>query len=74
MTLPSRMNALVGHQLSRWEESGRPAWVPPCIAIASLPGAGGEELGRLVAEQLGYGLSAARSSTRSHAGAASATR
>lgn len=56
MTLPRRMNALVGHQLSRWEESGRPAWVPPCIAIASLPGAGGEELGRLVAEQLGYGL------------------
>jgi CMP/dCMP kinase len=56
MTLPRRMNALVGHQLSRWEASGRPVWVPPCIAIASLPGAGGEELGRIVAERLGYGL------------------
>jgi cytidylate kinase len=54
MTLPRRMNALVGHQLSRWEASGRPVRVPPCIAIASLPGAGGEELGRIVAERLGY--------------------
>jgi len=56
MTLPRRMNAIVGHQLSRWEASGRPVQVLPCIAIASLPGAGGEELGRILAERLGYGL------------------
>jgi len=56
MTLPRRIHALVGHQISRWEAAGRPVWVPPCIAIASLPGAGGEELGRIVADRLGYGL------------------
>jgi cytidylate kinase len=56
MTLPRRIHALVGHQISRWEASGRPVWVPPCIAIASLPGAGGEEIGRILAERLGYGL------------------
>jgi cytidylate kinase len=56
MTLSRRVDALVGHQLSIWEAAGRPAQVPPCIAIASLPGAGGDEVGRLVASRLGYGL------------------
>lgn len=56
MTLSRRLDALVGHQLSLWEAAGRPARIPPCIAIASLPGAGGDEVGRLVASRLGYGL------------------
>jgi len=56
MTLSRRVDALVGHQLSIWEAAGRPAQVQPCIAIASLPGAGGDEVGRLVAGRLGYGL------------------
>lgn len=55
MTLSRRLDALVGHQLSIWEAAGRRTPVPPCVAIASLPGAGGEEVGRLVAERLGYG-------------------
>jgi len=56
MTLSRRVDALVGHQLSIWEDAGRLAQALPCVAIASLPGAGGEEVGRLVAERLGYGL------------------
>jgi cytidylate kinase len=56
MTLSRRLDALVGHQLALWEAAGRRAPVPPCIAIASLPGAGGEEIGGLVAGRLGYGL------------------
>jgi cytidylate kinase len=56
MTLPKRLDALVGFQLGRWEAASRPSTTHPCVAIASLPGAGGEEVGRLVAEQLGYGL------------------
>jgi cytidylate kinase len=56
MTLSRRVDALVGHQLSLWEAAGRPAQVQPCIAIASLPGAGGDDVGRLVATRLGYGL------------------
>lgn len=56
MTLPRRLDALVGYQLARWEAAARPPATRPCVAIASLPGAGGEEVGRLVAEQLGYGL------------------
>lgn len=54
MTLSRRLDALVGHQLSRWEAADRPSQVTPCIAIASLPGAGGEEVGRRVADALGY--------------------
>lgn len=56
MTLSRRLDALVGYQLGRWEGTWRPPATWPCVAIASLPGAGGEEVGRLAAEQLGYGL------------------
>jgi cytidylate kinase len=56
MTLSKRVDTLVGHQLGRWEAASRPRSVRPCVAIASPPGAGGEEVGRLVAERLGYGL------------------
>jgi cytidylate kinase len=56
MTLSRRLDALVGYQLGRWEAVHRPPTTLPCVAIASLPGAGGEDVGRLVAEQLGYGL------------------
>ena len=55
MTLSRRIDALVAHQLSRWEDTVRPAGAAPCVAIANLPGAGGEEVGRRVAELLGYG-------------------
>ena len=56
MTLSRHLDALVGYQLARWEAVWRPPAIRPCVAIASLPGAGGEEVGRHVAEQLGYGL------------------
>lgn len=54
MTLSKRTDAMLGHQLARWEESTRAPRRRPCVAIASLPGAGGDELGQRVAEQLGF--------------------
>jgi len=56
MTLSKRVDSLVDHQLARWEAASRPARGLPCVAIANLPAAGGEEVGRLVADALGYGL------------------
>lgn len=56
MTLSKRVDALVDRQLALWEAAGRRAQPPPCVAIANLPAAGGEEVGRRVAERLGYGL------------------
>jgi len=56
MPLTRRLDALVGHQLERWQAAGRRTQTQPSIAIASLLGAGGEEIGRLVADRLGYGL------------------
>jgi cytidylate kinase len=54
MTLTQRIDAMLHHQLARWEEASRRLREHrPSIAIASLPGAGGEELGRRVAEELG---------------------
>jgi cytidylate kinase len=50
------VDVLVDHQLARWEAASRPLRFAPCVAIANLPGAGGEEVGRRVAERLGYGL------------------
>lgn len=52
---------LADRQLRRWElqhrmassDAPRPA---PCVAISRLPGAGGEEIGRLVAKWLDYGF------------------
>lgn len=54
MTLSRRIDALLHHQLARWEEAGRSPTPTACVAIASLPGAGGGELGQRVAEQLGF--------------------
>lgn len=54
MTLSKRIDSLLSHQLARWEEASRTPRPRPCVAIASLPGAGGEELGRRVAEALGF--------------------
>lgn len=56
MTLPRKADARVEHQLHRWEAASRVARPLPCVAIANLPAAGGEEVGRLVADALGYGL------------------
>lgn len=54
MTLSRRIDSLLHHQLARWEEAGRTPEPAAVVAIASLPGAGGEELGRRVAELLGF--------------------
>jgi cytidylate kinase len=54
MTLSRRLDSLLHHQLARWEEASRTPAAAAGVAIASLPGSGGEELGRLVAERLGF--------------------
>jgi cytidylate kinase len=54
MTLTRRVDSLLHHQLARWEEASRRLERRPSVAIASLPGSGGEELGRLVADRLGF--------------------
>jgi len=54
MTLTRRIDSLLHHQLARWEQAARSPETRPCVAIASLPGAGGAELGRQVAERLGF--------------------
>lgn len=54
MTLSKRIDSLLSHQLARWEEAARVAERRPCVAIASLPGAGGEALGHRIAERLGF--------------------
>jgi cytidylate kinase len=54
LTLSKRTDAILGRQLARWEEASRAPRQRPCLAIASLPGAGGDALGQRVAEQLGF--------------------
>lgn len=54
MTLTRRVDSLLHHQLARWEEASRRLERRPSVAIASLPGAGGEALGRQVADRLGF--------------------
>lgn len=54
MTLSKRIDAMLGSQLARWEEASRAPRRRPCVAIASLSGAGGDALGHRVAEQLGF--------------------
>ena len=57
--MPRSIEALADHQMRRWSVVGRAttkAPIRPCLAISRLPGAGGAELGRRVAEQLGYGF------------------
>lgn len=51
--------ALADRQSMRWEltrRAGAAERVAPCVALSRLPGAGGEELGRLLAEKLDYGF------------------
>ena len=50
---------LADRQMRRWElqhRIGAPARPLPCVAISRLPGAGGAEVGRRVAEALDYGF------------------
>jgi cytidylate kinase len=54
MTLTRRIDTMLHHQLARWEEASRRVDRRPPIAVASLPGSGGEELGRRVADRLGF--------------------
>ncbi len=56
---PRSLDALVAHQVRRWEfeEAHRGVERPaPCVALSRLPGSGGAELGRQVAEALGFGF------------------
>jgi cytidylate kinase len=55
MALSRRVDSILSHQLSRWQETSRALHFRPCIAIANLRGAGGETIGSRVADQLGYG-------------------
>lgn len=55
MPLTKRAEAVLGQQLARWEQARREARHRPTVAIANLQGAGGERVGRLVADALGYG-------------------
>jgi hypothetical protein len=57
MTTPRPLETIVEEQVRRWSQTqGRPAPASPCVALAHLPASGGDELGRGVAEQLGYGF------------------
>lgn len=56
MTLSKRVDALVSHQLGRWQAEPRPKRPPPCVALSRLPGSGSFGIGHLVAERLGYGF------------------
>jgi cytidylate kinase len=51
------IQAIVEEQVGRWRQGQRSeADTGACVAISHLPGAGGAELGRSVAERLGYGF------------------
>jgi cytidylate kinase len=57
VSLPRSLDQLVDHQIRRWHlESQRPGPRPRrrCIALSRLPGSGAEELGKRLAERLGY--------------------
>ena len=57
MTSPRSIDRIVEHQVSRWQLEARKQRLRPrrpCIAISRLPGSGADELGRLLAERLGY--------------------
>lgn len=56
---PRTLEEIVTHQVRRWEleEARRSAEAPaPCVALSRLPGSGGAEVGRRVAEALGFGF------------------
>ena len=65
MVPPAKVRAEKAHfladrQMRRWElqrrSAARPSAPAPCVALTRLPGAGGEEIGQLVAETLDYGF------------------
>jgi cytidylate kinase len=55
MALTKRAETTLSQQLARWQEASRATAHRACVAVANLPGAGGEAVGRLVAERLGFG-------------------
>jgi cytidylate kinase len=57
--MPRSLEALVDHQVRRWEIERRPGMPRPrgpCVALSRLPGSGAAALGRRVAEWLDYGF------------------
>jgi cytidylate kinase len=57
VTTPRSIDQLVDHQVRRWQLEARMQRLRPrrpCIALSRLPGSGADELGRLLAERLGY--------------------
>ncbi len=55
----SSLDQMVGRQVRRWmlqEERRSRARPPACVALSRLPGSGAAEVGRRVAEQLGFGF------------------
>jgi cytidylate kinase len=54
VTLSKRSDTRLGLQLARWEKASRAPRQQACVAIASLPGSGGDLLGQQVAERLGF--------------------
>jgi len=56
VTLSKRVDAIVSHQLARWQVDPHPSRPLPCVALSRLPGSGGAELGHRVAERLHYGF------------------
>jgi cytidylate kinase len=56
MTLSKRVDAIVSHQLARWQVGPHPSRPLPCVALSRMPGSGGAEIGHRVAERLHYGF------------------
>jgi len=56
MTLSKRVDAIVSHQLGRWQAEPHPERPRPCVALSRLPGSGASAIGHRVAERLGYGF------------------
>lgn len=53
------LDRMVSRQVHRWllrEERQKPAQKPCCVALSRLPGSGAAELGKRVAEDLGFGF------------------
>jgi cytidylate kinase len=59
MSTPRSLDALVEHQVRRWDIERRPGMPRPrgpCVALSRQPGSGGASLGRRIAEWLDYGF------------------
>ena len=56
---PRSIDALVAHQVRRWaleEQKRAPRGLLPCVAMSRLARSGAEEVGRELAEKLGFGF------------------